>query len=60
MRFEKWTALGNDYLIVEAASLPWEPTKWNSVPHHFLWVYGRSAVTGEEKLVQREIFITPN
>jgi diaminopimelate epimerase len=27
MRFEKWTALGNDYLIVEAAALPWEPTE---------------------------------
>jgi diaminopimelate epimerase len=26
MRFEKWQALGNDYLIVEAAALPWEPT----------------------------------
>jgi diaminopimelate epimerase len=26
VKFEKWTALGNDYLIVEAASLPWEPT----------------------------------
>jgi diaminopimelate epimerase len=24
MRFEKWTALGNDYVIVEAAALPWE------------------------------------
>jgi diaminopimelate epimerase len=24
MRFEKWQALGNDYLIVEAAVLPWE------------------------------------
>lgn len=24
MRFEKWTALGNDYLIVEAERLPWE------------------------------------
>jgi diaminopimelate epimerase len=24
MRFEKWQALGNDYLIVEADSLPWE------------------------------------
>ncbi|HVY76904.1 MAG TPA: diaminopimelate epimerase [Solirubrobacterales bacterium] len=23
MRFEKWQALGNDYLIVEAAQLPW-------------------------------------
>jgi diaminopimelate epimerase len=26
MRFEKWTALGNDYVIVEAAALPWELT----------------------------------
>ena len=26
MRFEKWQALGNDYLIVEADSLPWELT----------------------------------
>jgi diaminopimelate epimerase len=27
MKFEKWTALGNDYLIVEAAALPWTPTE---------------------------------
>ncbi len=26
MRFEKWQALGNDYLIVEAEDLPWELT----------------------------------
>jgi diaminopimelate epimerase len=26
MKFEKWTAVGNDYLIVEAAALPWAPT----------------------------------
>jgi diaminopimelate epimerase len=26
MRFEKWTALGNDYLIVERDALPWELT----------------------------------
>jgi diaminopimelate epimerase len=26
VRFEKWQALGNDYLIVEAESLPWELT----------------------------------
>ena len=26
MRFEKWQALGNDYLIVEAENLPWELT----------------------------------
>jgi diaminopimelate epimerase len=26
VRFEKWTALGNDYVIVEAEALPWELT----------------------------------
>jgi len=26
MRFEKWTALGNDYVIVERSELPWELT----------------------------------
>ena len=26
MRFEKWQALGNDYLIVEGKALPWELT----------------------------------
>src|SRR5436309_393786 len=26
MRFEKWQALGNDYVIVEADQLPWELT----------------------------------
>jgi diaminopimelate epimerase len=26
VRFEKWQALGNDYLIVEADELPWEPS----------------------------------
>jgi diaminopimelate epimerase len=26
MKFEKWTALGNDYLIIEAAALPWDLT----------------------------------
>jgi diaminopimelate epimerase len=26
VRFEKWQALGNDYLILEAGSLPWELT----------------------------------
>jgi diaminopimelate epimerase len=27
MRFEKWQALGNDYLIVESSELPWELTQ---------------------------------
>lgn len=26
MRFEKWQALGNDYIVIEAADLPFEPT----------------------------------
>ena len=26
MRFEKWQALGNDYVILEAESLPWGPS----------------------------------
>ncbi len=26
MRFEKWQALGNDYVVVEAAALPWQLT----------------------------------
>jgi diaminopimelate epimerase len=37
MRFEKWQALGNDYLIVEADVLPWELTtarvEWLCDPH---------------------------
>jgi len=37
MRFEKWQALGNDYLILEAGSLPWELTaprvEWLCDPH---------------------------
>jgi diaminopimelate epimerase len=37
MRFEKWQALGNDYLIVEAEALPWELSEarveWLCDPH---------------------------
>lgn len=37
MRFEKWQALGNDYLIVERENLPWELTsqrvEWLCDPH---------------------------
>jgi diaminopimelate epimerase len=37
VRFEKWQALGNDYVIVEADSLPWELTasraEWICDPH---------------------------
>ncbi len=38
MRFEKWQALGNDYLILEAENLPWELSpdrvEW-LCDHHF-------------------------
>ncbi len=37
MKFEKWQALGNDYLIVEKTELPWELTEarieWLCDPH---------------------------
>jgi diaminopimelate epimerase len=37
VKFEKWQALGNDYLIVEAEALPWELTagrvEWLCDPH---------------------------
>ncbi len=37
MRFEKWQALGNDYLIVEATELPWDLSEariqWLCDPH---------------------------
>jgi diaminopimelate epimerase len=37
VRFEKWQALGNDYLIVEATALPWELSanrvEWLCDPH---------------------------
>ena len=37
MRFEKWQALGNDYVIVERGGLPWDLTpkraEWLCDPH---------------------------
>src|SRR4051794_15602877 len=37
MRFEKWQALGNDYLIVESQNLPWKlnakRVEWLCDPH---------------------------
>src|SRR5258707_9143795 len=38
MRFEKWQALGNDYLVVEASALPFELTAervQRLCDHHF-------------------------
>jgi len=41
-------------------TIGWEPTRYTGTNHHILWIYARSAVTGEEKLVQREIMIVKN
>lgn len=38
-------------------SLAWEPTRYDHVAHHNLWVYARSSVTGEERLANQEINI---
>lgn len=52
--------IGDAKLNGTSWSLDWAPTKYNHVQHHILWVYARSNVTGEEKLVQEEINILPN
>jgi hypothetical protein len=39
-------------------SIAWQPTKFNGVRHHILWIYARSAVTGEETLFQEEVNIS--
>lgn len=36
-------------------SLAWEPTQYDHVKHHVLWVYAHSSVTGESLLVNQEI-----
>jgi hypothetical protein len=39
-------------------SISWEPTRYDSGErHHVLWVYARSAVTGEETVINRELNI---
>ena len=50
--------LGDATLNGSDWSLNWEPTRFNKVPHHILWVYARSAVTGEEALVQQDITLS--
>ena len=47
--------LGDATLSGTNWSLTWEPTRFNGVQHHILWVYAHSSVTGEEALVQQEI-----
>jgi hypothetical protein len=38
-------------------SLGWEPTRYDSVSHHVLFVYAHSSVTGEERLANQELNI---
>jgi len=40
-------------------SIPWEPTKYNKVTHHILYVDAHSLVTGEVLQVTEEINLTP-
>jgi hypothetical protein len=50
--------LGDAVINGSEWSLHWEPTKWNTVKHHVMFVYARSAVTGEERLVTVEFDIS--
>jgi hypothetical protein len=50
-------ALGDATFNGNQWSISWQPTRYNHVSHHILWVYARSSVTGEEALVQQEINI---
>jgi hypothetical protein len=47
--------LGDATLNGSNWSLTWDPGHWANVKHRNLWVYARSAVTGEEALFQEEI-----
>jgi hypothetical protein len=40
-------------------TLFWEPTRYDHVRQHHLWVYARSSVTGEERLLNLDISIVP-
>jgi len=50
--------LGDAVLSGANWTLAWEPTKYNSVRHHILYVYAHSAVTGEELLVNQEVTLS--
>lgn len=49
--------LGTVYPTDNTWSITWQPTDFDHVPHHVLWVYAHSSVTGEERLVNQEINI---
>jgi diaminopimelate epimerase len=52
VKFEKWQALGNDYVIVEAEALPWELTaarvRWLCDPHFGIGSDGVLLLAGSE------------
>jgi hypothetical protein len=52
--------LGDATITGQDWRLAWEPTKWNSVRHHVVFVYARSAVTGEERLITTDVNILQN
>jgi hypothetical protein len=49
--------LGDATFNGDTWTITWQPTRFNHVQHHILWVYAHSNVTGEEALVQEEINI---
>jgi hypothetical protein len=49
--------LGEASGFTQTWSLSWEPTRYDTVRHHVLFVYARSAVTGEERLMNQEFNI---
>ncbi|MGI9149213.1 MAG: hypothetical protein ACR2IK_22135 [Chloroflexota bacterium] len=51
--------LGTATQLDNTWSLAWEPTRFDHVRHHILFVYARSSVTGEERLVNLEVNIIP-
>jgi hypothetical protein len=51
--------LGIATQVANTWTLAWEPTKYDHVRQHHLWVYAHSNVTGEERLVNLDINIVP-
>ena len=49
--------LGDATFNGDTWTITWQPTHFNHVQHHILWVYAHSNVTGEQALVQEEINI---
>jgi hypothetical protein len=52
--------LGTAAQVGNEWTLAWEPTKYDHVKHHVLFVYAHSNVTGEERLLNLEFDIVPH